>query len=159
MEKAGQSGYKEKKKKKQKDGGSRLKQAEKKKRRLEKALAASAALRSELEKKKQMKLEEQRRLDQEGAAIAEAVALHVLLGEEDSDDCASVDFFMGRGWSTEEPIEDLVGHVAAAETLSALRISEGSNAAGVRHPFATSMVDRMLGGGPLGWEVDFYRGF
>ncbi|KDP22233.1 hypothetical protein JCGZ_26064 [Jatropha curcas] len=63
----------------------RLKQAEKKKRRLEKALATSAAIISELEKKKQEKKEEQQRLDEEGAAIAEAVALHVLLGE-DSDD-------------------------------------------------------------------------
>ncbi|KZV36466.1 putative serine/threonine-protein kinase-like [Dorcoceras hygrometricum] len=63
----------------------RLKQAEKKKRRLEKALATSAAIRSELEKKKQKKKEEQERLDEEGAAIAEAVALHVLLGEDSED--------------------------------------------------------------------------
>ncbi|KAG0484845.1 hypothetical protein HPP92_008924 [Vanilla planifolia] len=62
----------------------RLKQAEKKKRRLEKALAASAAIRSALEKKKQNKLEEEQRLDEEGAAIAESVALYVLL--EDSQD-------------------------------------------------------------------------
>lgn len=73
------------KKKQVKDEMDRLKQAEKKKRRLEKALATSAAIRSELEKKKQKKKEEQQRLDEEGAAIAEAVALHVLLGE-DSDD-------------------------------------------------------------------------
>ncbi|KAF5743506.1 hypothetical protein HS088_TW08G00090 [Tripterygium wilfordii] len=64
-----------------------LKQAEKKKRRLEKALATSAAIRSELEKKKQKKIEEQQRLDEEGAAIAEAVALHVLLGEDSDDPC------------------------------------------------------------------------
>ncbi|CAN1158645.1 hypothetical protein LINPERPRIM_LOCUS11964 [Linum perenne] len=64
----------------------RLKQAEKKKRRLEKALATSAAIRSELEKKKQKKKEEQQRLDEEGAAIAEAVALHVLLGEDSDED-------------------------------------------------------------------------
>ncbi|CAN1158644.1 hypothetical protein LINPERPRIM_LOCUS11964 [Linum perenne] len=63
----------------------RLKQAEKKKRRLEKALATSAAIRSELEKKKQKKKEEQQRLDEEGAAIAEAVALHVLLGDADNN--------------------------------------------------------------------------
>lgn len=63
----------------------RLKQAEKKRRRLEKALATSAAIRSELEKKKQKKKEEQERLDEEGAAIAEAVALHVLLGEDPED--------------------------------------------------------------------------
>lgn len=62
----------------------RAKQAEKKKRRLEKALATSAAICSELEKKKQKKKEEQQRLDAEGAAIAEAVALRVLLEEEDS---------------------------------------------------------------------------
>eukprot|EP00262_Sarcandra_glabra_P015580 TRINITY_DN482_c0_g1_i1.p1 TRINITY_DN482_c0_g1~~TRINITY_DN482_c0_g1_i1.p1 ORF type:complete len:254 (-),score=65.59 TRINITY_DN482_c0_g1_i1:284-1045(-) len=73
------------KKKQAKDELDRIKQAEKKKRRLEKALATSAAIRSELEKKKQKKKEEQQRLDEEGAAIAEAVALHVLLGE-DSDD-------------------------------------------------------------------------
>lgn len=60
----------------------RIKQAEKKKRRLEKALATSAAIRSELEKKKQKKKEEQQRLDEEGAAIAEAVALQVLLEDD-----------------------------------------------------------------------------
>lgn len=72
------------KKKHAKDELDRLKQAEKKKRRLEKALAASAAIRSELEKKKQKKFEEQQRLDKEGAAIAESVALHVL--GEDTDE-------------------------------------------------------------------------
>ncbi|KAL1202887.1 hypothetical protein V5N11_015142 [Cardamine amara subsp. amara] len=72
-----------------KDEFDRVKQAEKKKRRLEKALATSAAIRAELEKKKQKRLEEQQRLDEEGAAIAEAVALHVLLGE-DSDDTPRV---------------------------------------------------------------------
>ncbi|CAN8273902.1 unnamed protein product [Cochlearia groenlandica] len=77
------------KKKHGKDEFDRVKQAEKKKRRLEKALATSAAIRAELEKKKQKKLEEQQRLDEEGAAIAEAVALHVLLGE-DSDDSSRV---------------------------------------------------------------------
>ncbi|KAG7621791.1 hypothetical protein ISN44_As04g026500 [Arabidopsis suecica] len=74
-----------------KDEFDRIKQAEKKKRRLEKALATSAAIRAELEKKKQKRLEEQQRLDEEGAAIAEAVALHVLLGE-DSDDSSRVKF-------------------------------------------------------------------
>ncbi|KAJ9139849.1 hypothetical protein P3X46_030546 [Hevea brasiliensis] len=68
----------------------RLKQAEKKKRRLEKALATSAAIISELEKKKLKKKEEQQRLDEEGAAIAEAVALHVLLGEDSDDPCKIV---------------------------------------------------------------------
>uniref|UniRef100_A0A2P2KL38 Uncharacterized protein n=1 Tax=Rhizophora mucronata TaxID=61149 RepID=A0A2P2KL38_RHIMU len=67
-----------------------LKRAEKKKRRLEKALATSAAIRSELEKKKQKKKEEQQRLDEEGAAIAEAVALQVLLGEDSDDSCKLV---------------------------------------------------------------------
>ncbi|XP_031486074.1 uncharacterized protein LOC116254676 [Nymphaea colorata] len=69
-------------KKQVKDELDRLKLAEKKKRRLEKALAASAAIRLELEKKKQKKKEEQQRLDEEGAAIAEAVALHVLMDEK-----------------------------------------------------------------------------
>ncbi|GAB4826321.1 hypothetical protein Ancab_009186 [Ancistrocladus abbreviatus] len=76
------------KKKQVKDELDRIKQAEKKRRRLEKALATSAAIRSELEKKKQKKKEEQQRLDEEGAAIAEAVALHVLLGEDDSSNLA-----------------------------------------------------------------------
>ena len=80
-------GVRKGKKKKVKDETDRLKQAEKKKRRLEKALATSAAIRSELEKKKQKKKEEQQRLDEEGAAIAEAVALHVLLGEDSDDSC------------------------------------------------------------------------
>ncbi|KAK7279912.1 hypothetical protein RJT34_24973 [Clitoria ternatea] len=78
------------KKKQVKDELDRLKQAEKKKRRLEKALATSAAIISELEKKKQKKKEEQQRLDEEGAAIAEAVALHVLLGEDSNDSCEVV---------------------------------------------------------------------
>ncbi|KAM3309174.1 hypothetical protein P3S67_010918 [Capsicum chacoense] len=75
------------KKKNVKDELDRIKQAEKKKRRLEKALATSAAIRFELEKKKQKKKEEQQKLDEEGAAIAEAVALHVLVGEESDDSC------------------------------------------------------------------------
>ncbi|KAI4351657.1 hypothetical protein L6164_005993 [Bauhinia variegata] len=78
------------KKKQVKDELDRLKQAEKKKRRLEKALATSAAIISELEKKKQKKKEEQQRLDEEGAAIAEAVALHVLLGEDTEESCKVV---------------------------------------------------------------------
>ncbi|TMW99592.1 hypothetical protein EJD97_002298 [Solanum chilense] len=101
------------KKKQVKDELDRIKQAEKKKRRLEKALATSAAIRSELEKKKQKKKEEQQRLDEQGAAIAEAVALQVLLGEDTDDSCklllkkeegwntwdlnSSFDFFVGRG--------------------------------------------------------------
>ncbi|KAK4797087.1 hypothetical protein SAY86_029413 [Trapa natans] len=76
------------KKKQGKEEMDRLKQAEKKKRRLEKALATSAAIRSELEKKKQKKKEEEQRLDEEGAAIAEAVALQVL--GNDSEDSYKV---------------------------------------------------------------------
>lgn len=83
------AGVRKAKKKQVKDEIDRIKQAEKKKRRLEKALATSAAICSELEKKKQKKKEEQERLDEEGAAIAEAVALHVLLGE-DSDDSSKI---------------------------------------------------------------------
>ncbi|KAK9147423.1 hypothetical protein Scep_006180 [Stephania cephalantha] len=78
------------KKKQAKDELDRLKQAEKKKRRLEKALATSAAIRTELEKKKQKKIEEQQRLDEEGAAIAEAVAMHVLLDEDSDESCKIV---------------------------------------------------------------------
>ncbi|KAK3037231.1 hypothetical protein RJ639_030124 [Escallonia herrerae] len=81
------SGVRKVKKKQVKDELDRIKQAEKKKRRMEKALATSAAIRSELEKKKQKKIEEQKRLDEEGAAIAEAVALRVLLGEDSDDSC------------------------------------------------------------------------
>ncbi|XP_058206001.1 uncharacterized protein LOC131319652 [Rhododendron vialii] len=108
-----------------KDELDRLKQAEKKKRRLEKALATSAAIRTELEKKKQKKKEEQQRLDEEGAAIAEAVALHVLLGEDSCDSCeimlnkdegfrpwacaGKIDFFMG-GRQVVLPREDLSEH-------------------------------------------------
>lgn len=105
-------GVRKGKKKQVKDETDRLKQAEKKKRRLEKALATSAAIRSELEKKKQRKKEEQQKLDEEGAAIAEAVALHVLLGEDSKDsfkvmDCASeIDLFMG-GTSMVLPCWDL----------------------------------------------------
>lgn len=80
------SGLRKGKKKKVKDELDRIKQAEKKKRRLEKALATSAAIISELEKKKQKKKEEQQRLDQECAAIAEAVAMQVLSEEGPDDD-------------------------------------------------------------------------
>ncbi|KAM7273191.1 hypothetical protein ACFE04_027855 [Oxalis oulophora] len=115
------------KKKQVKDELDRIKQAEKKKRRLEKALATSAAIRSELEKKKQKKKEEQQRLDEEGAAIAEAVALHVLLGE-DSDEscklvlnnengfhpCANINLFMGSGNRTRLPHQN---HACALEGI------------------------------------------
>ncbi|CAN4085854.1 unnamed protein product [Withania somnifera] len=91
------------KKKQVKDELDRIKQAEKRR----------AAIRSELEKKKQKKKEEQQRLDEQGAAIAEAVALQVLLGEDTDDSCklllkkeegwntwdlnSSFDFVVGRG--------------------------------------------------------------
>nr|XP_043615562.1 uncharacterized protein LOC122587453 [Erigeron canadensis] len=98
------SGVRKKNKKQVKDELDRIKQAEKKKRRLEKALATSAAIISELEKKKLKKKEEQQRLDEEGAAIAEAVALQVLV-DEDSDESYSsqnsrascFDLFVGGG--------------------------------------------------------------
>lgn len=77
----GASSRKEKKKQ-AKEERDRLKQVEKKKRRLEKALATAAAIRTELEKKKQRRKEEEQRLDEEGAALAEAVALQVLVEEE-----------------------------------------------------------------------------
>ncbi|KAI7736312.1 hypothetical protein M8C21_020312 [Ambrosia artemisiifolia] len=86
------SGFKKMKKKQVKDELDRIKQAEKKKRRLEKALATSAAIISELEKKKQREKEEQRRLDEEGAAIAEAVALQVLIGEDSNDACSQINY-------------------------------------------------------------------
>ncbi|KAD4584837.1 hypothetical protein E3N88_22438 [Mikania micrantha] len=86
------SGARKMKKKQVKDESDRIKQAEKKKRRLEKALATSAAIISELEKKKQLKKEEQKRLDEEGAAIAEAVALQVLIGEDTDDTCSRVNY-------------------------------------------------------------------
>ncbi|KAI3735330.1 hypothetical protein L6452_14825 [Arctium lappa] len=95
------SGIRKGKKKQVKDELDRNKQAEKKKRRLEKALATSAAIISELERKKEKKKEEQQRLDQEGAAIAEAVALQVLIGEEDPEepDSWDIDLFVGGSGS------------------------------------------------------------
>ncbi|CAI5489521.1 unnamed protein product [Closterium sp. Naga37s-1] len=65
----------------------RLRQAEKKKRRLEKALATANALRSELlEKRKQRRREQELWLDRAGQALAEAVALRVLVEEEEDED-------------------------------------------------------------------------
>lgn len=75
-------GSRKEKKKQAKEERDRLKQVEKKKRRLEKALATATAIRIELEKKKQKRKEEEQRLDEEGAALAEAVALQVLVEEE-----------------------------------------------------------------------------
>lgn len=136
------AGVRKVKKKQVKDELDRIKQAEKKKRRLEKALATSAAIRSELEKKKQKKIEEQQRLDEEGAAIAEAVALRVLLGESDSDDdslkmkdegldfnpwdCASnFDFFMG-GKNGVLPRRDLSDHSYSLERAGWASDANGS---------------------------------
>lgn len=76
------SSSRKEKKKQAKEERDRLKQVEKKKRRLEKALATAAAIRIELEKKKQKRKEEEQRLDEEGAALAEAVALQVLVDED-----------------------------------------------------------------------------
>ncbi|XP_051143158.1 uncharacterized protein LOC127259684 [Andrographis paniculata] len=105
------SGVKKPKKKQVKDELDRIKQAEKKKRRLEKALATSAAIISELEKKKQKKKEEQERLDEEGAAIAESVALHVLRGE-DSDDSTKLVLKKNEGPTT----WDYAGEVVRGRT-------------------------------------------
>ncbi|XP_074586367.1 uncharacterized protein LOC141842048 [Curcuma longa] len=104
------------KKKQAKGELDRLKQAEKKKRRLEKALAASAAIRSELEKKKQKKLEEQRRLDEEGASIAEAVALHVL-GEDTDEPChfAVGNSVQHNSWNCSGNIDLLMGYQTSTE--------------------------------------------
>lgn len=76
------SSSKKEKKKQAKEERDRQKQAEKKKRRLEKALATATAIRIELEQKKQKRKEEEQRLDEEGAALAEAVALQVLVEED-----------------------------------------------------------------------------
>lgn len=76
------SSSKKEKKKLAKEERDRQKQAEKKKRRLEKALATATAIRIELEQKKQKRKEEEQRLDEEGAALAEAVALQVLVEED-----------------------------------------------------------------------------
>ncbi|KAF7813122.1 uncharacterized protein G2W53_034098 [Senna tora] len=97
------------KKKQVKDELDRLKQAEKKKRRLEKALATSAAIISELEKKKQNKKEEQQRLDAEGAAIAEAVALHVLLGEDSDDSCKAINQGGCKPWNCNSNLDLFLG--------------------------------------------------
>ncbi|XP_054788088.1 uncharacterized protein LOC129293960 [Prosopis cineraria] len=97
------------KKKQVKDELDRLKQAEKKKRRLEKALATSAAIISELEKKKQKKKEEQQRLDEEGAAIAEAVALHVLVGEDTDDSCKVMNEGRGKPWNCNSNLDLFLG--------------------------------------------------
>ncbi|CAL9145889.1 unnamed protein product [Musa acuminata subsp. burmannicoides] len=105
------------KKKQAKGELDRLKQAEKKKRRLEKALATSAAIRSELEKKKQKKIEEQQRLDAEGAAIAESVALHVLVGEDTDESCHFMvkDASEHSPWEYSHSIDHLMGYQGLAK--------------------------------------------
>lgn len=110
------SGVKKPKKKQVKDELDRIKQAEKKKRRLEKALATSAAIISELEKKKQKKKEEQERLDEEGAAIAESVALHVLLGE-DSDDSIKTMLKKNEGLTSWDCVGNMRNIVGGQQTL------------------------------------------
>ncbi|XP_072994111.1 uncharacterized protein [Typha latifolia] len=125
MEKGGcgQAGkvLKKGKKKQAKDELDRVKQAEKKKRRLEKALATSAAIISELEKKKQKKKEEQQRLDEEGAAIAEAVALHVLLGEDTEEPC----HFMLNKYRKCNPWDNSSNANSLGDTRSFIRYSVG----------------------------------
>nr|GMC61044.1 stress response protein NST1-like [Ipomoea batatas] len=103
---ASKCGVRKVNKKQVNDEMERMKQAEKKKRRLEKALATSAAIRSELEKKK-----EQQRLDEEGAALAEAVALHVLLGEDSEDQDGDIlkDKRIIDPWDNSGKIEVLLG--------------------------------------------------
>uniref|UniRef100_A0A5B7A2I5 Uncharacterized protein n=1 Tax=Davidia involucrata TaxID=16924 RepID=A0A5B7A2I5_DAVIN len=156
------SGVRKVKKKQVKDELDRLKQAEKKKRRLEKALATSAAIRLELEKKKQKKKEEQQRLDEEGAAIAEAVALHVLLGEDSEDsckimlkkdegfnpwDCASnIDLFMG-GRRAVLPHQDISKH-----SLEGLGWVSNDHGSGCKwNDWGNS--DWSLSSGPLGRDL------
>lgn len=154
MEKAqcGRSGpavRKEKKKKQAKDELDRLKQAERKKRRLEKALAASAAIRSELEKKKQKKKEEQQRLDEEGAAIAEAVALHVLLGEDSDDSCRIMLKNGGQfgAWNRSGGIDLLMGYQSfeayEGEGCSALGMRWSPRFQGEKKELAESSVGHM----------------
>ena len=171
MERTVHSGHKEKKKQ-SKYELDRLKQAEKKKRRLNKALAASAAIRLELEKKKQKKEEEQQRLDEEGAAIAEAAALHVLLGEEDSKDCSNgIDLFMdykdfykredgyGVGWN---PWFQGRESFDCSQALSSLQIADGSKREVLLPRIQNSAADvvgGMLQGSCADREVDFYGGF
>ncbi|WZY85647.1 uncharacterized protein LOC106440858 [Brassica napus] len=131
---------KKKKKAHGKDESDRVKQAEKKKRRLEKALATSAAIRAELEKKKQKKLEEQQRLDEEGAAIAEAVALHVLLGEDSDDDSSPVMFGEEKGFKMD---------MFRGESYAVQGIGFVSNGCGLGDsnwsPFASDVWDDNMG--------------
>ncbi|WVZ22699.1 hypothetical protein V8G54_001243 [Vigna mungo] len=88
--------------------------AEKKKRRLEKVLATSAAIISKLEKKKQKKKEEQQRLDDEGAAIAEAVTLQILLREDSNDTCkVAINESGCKTWNYNHELELFMGRLRA----------------------------------------------
>lgn len=145
MEKLGRKqapiGLRKEKKKQVKDEVDRLKQAEKKKRRLEKALATSAAICSELEKKKMKKMEEQRRLDAECAATAEAVALHVLLGE-DADESSHI---MRRNIDNFDYLDNSVdlGHLMEAHSSAKYSRSKWSDwASGM--PFSSGLHGRDL---------------
>lgn len=138
MEKLGRKqapiGLRKEKKKQVKDEVDRLKQAEKKKRRLEKALATSAAIRSELEKKKLKKMEEQQRLDAEGAATAEAVALHVLIGE-DADESSHM---MRNGFNSFNYIDNStdLGHLMEAHSSAKYSMGETGR---ISHDWANGM--------------------
>uniref|UniRef100_A0ACD5ZQE8 Uncharacterized protein n=1 Tax=Avena sativa TaxID=4498 RepID=A0ACD5ZQE8_AVESA len=124
---AGQMSKKERKKLKKEESDRRM-LAEKKRRRLEKALANSAAIISELEKKRQQKQEEQQRLDAEGAAIAEAVALHVLIGE----DCDEPHQLMWNDRMSHE------GHQDDLELTSGTQGAGAAYPAGSRLPLASA---------------------
>lgn len=150
------------KKKHVKDELDRQKQAEKKRRRLEKALANSAAIRLELEKKKQMKIEEQQRLDEESAAIAEAVALQVLSGEDDGqlshhfliddryqlynlwDHSNNLGFFMDDGYQSFEFASQSHHYQhyeeTSAELMASLQIAEDEQADRISDERAASFV-------------------
>lgn len=150
-----------KKKKKAKNELDPLKQAERKRRRLEKALATSAAIRSELEEKKQRK-KEQQQLDEEGAAIAEAVALHVLC--EDSDDShqivlknhsmdleslqeqdSNIGLFIG-GWKASMPRSGVGKYSIKGRGWVSDAYGSGCNCndRGIRWSFAPKIVDQGL---------------
>lgn len=150
-----------KKKKQAKNELDRLKQAEKKRRRLEKALATSAAIRSELEKKKERK-KEQERLDEEGAATAEAVALHVLCDDSDDtcqivlkndnvdlgldrDHDSNIGLFMG-GWKASVPCSSFGKYSIKGFGWVSDAYGSGCNCNdwGIMWSFAPKMVDRDL---------------
>ncbi|XP_027365590.1 uncharacterized protein LOC113872320 [Abrus precatorius] len=150
------------KKKQVKDELDRLKQAEKKKRRLEKALATSAAIISELEKKKQKKKEEQQRLDEEGAAIAEAVALHVLLGEDSDDSCKVVINDSGcKTWNYNHKLDLFMGgrracipHLEGGTWSVSTENGKWSFSSGALEKSVYEPLYEEAGWGPVGFSVD-----